>query len=342
MLTESIHQLIKRENLTLEESQMAAEEIILGKNIPQISAFMSLLRCKGETSEETLGIVTAFKKKMLTINMPYPVLDIVGTGGDYSNSINISTGAAILAASCGVKIVKHGGHSTTSQCGSADVLHALGVNIELTPEQIATCVEETNFGFCYAPFYHPAFKHVKDIRKQLGIMTIFNILAPLLNPASAEYLMIGIAQRELMDLIADVVLQLPIKRAFIFHCNGLDEITTIAPTHIIDVQNSCKKYDVIDPEIYGFRKGTLEDLRGGSAEYNAAQLMEIFSGESEIMTDTLVLNAAIAQYLYGSVSSIQEGIKQSKLAIESNKALATFKKFRNLSRSFLKGEKNDK
>ena len=331
MLKLCIEKLIRAESLTEEESRQAIIEVLETHNVPQSAAFMVLLQAKGATAAEVTGIIAAMHEKMTVVATPFPVLDIVGTGGDGANTVNISTGAALLTASCGVKVAKHGNRSVSSQCGSADVLEALGVNINLTAEQVSNSIEHNNFGFCYAPNFHPAMSKVKKIRKQLGVPTLFNLLGPLLNPARAEYLMIGVATVEQMKLMADILQYAPIKRAMIFHGSGLDEISCLGPVDIIEIMDGKKQSYTMHPKNYGFETSKLEDLRGGDSSTNASLLREAIDGKNPAIVDTLVLNAATALYIYGSVESISEGINQAKQSIDQGRPLALLDKLKGAS-----------
>lgn len=328
MLKKLIEKLIAKQDLTAKECALTIEEILREDHLysnEQIAAFLVLLRAKSETAEEILGIVTAMRAHMLKVNTAFPVLDIVGTGGDYANTINISIGASILAASCGVKVAKHGNRAVSSKCGSADVLETLGVKLALTPEKVTDCIGKIGIGFCFAPIFHPAFKKIKVIRKALGIPTCFNLLGPLLNPASAEYLIIGVFAQNLVDLISEVLLKLKITRALVFHGVGIDELSCIGTTQAIEIISGSKKYLIIDPQKLGFAKCRLEDLQGGDPQLNAQLLNQVFAGQPSAIADTLILNAAVALYIYGKTKSIAEAIPIIKENIANANAKKTLK-----------------
>jgi anthranilate phosphoribosyltransferase len=327
MLKGYIKKLINRENLTTKEAEAAIDIILSGADSHQVAAFLVLLRTKKETVDEILGVVKCMRKRMIALNTSLPVLDIVGTGGDGANTINISTGAAILAASCGVKIAKHGNRSVSSQCGSADVLEALGVNLNLSPTKIAQCIEKIGIGFCFAPNFHPAMKIIKDVRKNLGVPTCFNILGPLLNPAQAKYLLVGVFNYELMNLMAEVILNVGIKRAMVFHGNGLDELSCVGCTKVLEVTPSGIKPLILDPKVFGFAKCTVEDLRGKTAKENAEILLDVFKGKTGSIADTLVFNAAVALYTYGTVASVEQAIPRVRNSINDGKALKLLNDF---------------
>ena len=213
VLKQTIEKLIFREDLTKEESSLAIHEALGDANPFQTAAFLVLMRAKGETVEEIQGVIEAMRSLMVRVPLSCPVLDIVGTGGDGAHTLNISTASAILAASCGVEIAKHGNRSVSSLAGSADVLEAVGVDIHQTPEQIKRCIEEIGIGFMFAPDFHPALKDLKEIRKGLSVRTLFNIIGPLLNPAGAEHLMLGVFSEDLMEIAADLLLRLKSRRS---------------------------------------------------------------------------------------------------------------------------------
>jgi anthranilate phosphoribosyltransferase len=303
-----IEKLIEGMDLTTQESEAAIHEILKGANPHQTAAFLALLRAKGETAEELLGMAQAMQGFMIPVSLGYPVLDIVGTGGDKANTINISTGASILAASCGVKIAKHGSRSASSLCGSADVLEALGVRFSSTPEEVSQQIAEMGFAFLFAPHFHPAMKEIKQIRSGLGLRTAFNVLGPILNPAGAEYQLIGVSHPELLELVAAVLQRLGTKRSLVFHGCGLDELSCMGPAQVLDVTAEGIRKFTLDPEALGLKKCSLEDLQGGDAKENAQKLQRLLKGEEEGAADTLILNAAVAIHLYGLAPSIEEGI----------------------------------
>ena len=336
MLKKYIDKLITGKNLCREEAMRAAIEIFNEVNPCQASAFLVLMRAKGETPEEILGVVDAMRTNMVKLDLDFPVLDIVGTGGDGANTINVSTAAGILAASCGVKVAKHGNRSVSSKCGSADVLEALGVNIQCGPQKTAECLGKVGFGFCFAPLFHPVLAKLRGVRKELGIPTLFNILGPLLNPASAEYLMIGVFSEELADLLADVIAEFcnqsftminhqlstinHAKKALVFHSSGLDELSCSSPAAVIEVTPEGKKRYILDAVDYGFKRCKIEDLRGGAPEENAKILKDVFGGKQGAVADTIIFNAAVALRVYGKTKSINEAVGIVKGKIQNGEA----------------------
>ena len=312
MLKQYIQPLLCKKNLSAASIESAFKAIITGNNEAQIAAFLTLLKAKGETAEEITALVKTMQSMMRVCDTNYHVLDIVGTGGDGFNTVNISTGAALLAASCGVKIAKHGNRSVSSQSGSADLLEHLGINIDMPPSDILKCMDRTHFGFFYAPNFHPILGGLKLIRKNLALPTIFNLVGPLLNPAQAQFLMIGVADLSYLNIISEVLLQLGVKRALVFHCSGLDEICCVGPIHMIEINQSNAHQTLFDPMDYGFERCTIESLQGGSAEKNAAIIKSSLKGNPGAVSDTLILNAGLANYIYGLTHSIQDGITLAK------------------------------
>jgi anthranilate phosphoribosyltransferase len=222
--------------------------------------------------------------------------------------VNISTGSAILAASCGVKVAKHGNRSMSSRTGSADVLEALGINIQLTPKKISQSIDQIGIGFCYSPNFHPAMRTLRDFRKILNVPTTFNILGPLLNPANASHLILGVMDESLLSIMADVLIQAGNDRSMVVHSMGLDEISCVGPTKIIEVKQQEKIEWIIDPLQFGLQPCKIADLSGGNADVNALLLKDTFKGKRGPIADTLILNTAVALYIYGLYSSITDAL----------------------------------
>lgn len=303
-----IKKLLFKESLTFEESYNVAVELLTSATPAQSASVMSLLASKGETRDEVLGFIKALKEKSLSIPVSLPVLDIVGTGGDYSNTYNISTASSLLVAACGVPVIKHGNRAVSSNCGAADVLEELGYNINMDALQIVDVLTKDNFAFCFAPNFHPVLAHLRSIRKEIGIPTIFNLLGPLLNPANPEYMVIGVNSKAKTELFASIIQKLKVKRAMIVHGNGLDEISCLGITEAILIDNGQLSSMSINPADYGLKICTLDQLKGGVARDNAKMLVETLSGTNTGLTDTVVLNAAVALYVYRKVESIQGGV----------------------------------
>lgn len=328
MLKKAIEKLIDGRDLSHEECEGVIDEVIDKKNDSQMAAFLVLMRKDGETAEELYGIVKAMRKRMVPVSLNEPVLDIVGTGGDQSHSVNISTGSCLLAASCGVKIAKHGNRASSSKCGSADVLEAMGLKIELSPEKVVQAIDEIGIGFMFAPYYHPAFKEIAAVRKELGIRTLFNFIGPLLNPAKPPFHLLGVAKEELLDLLADVFLKLKTKRSILFHCQGMDELTPVGVCDVVEVTDGEKIRFELDPAKLGFKPCTKEDLEGGDPGINAKLLLEALGGKKGPIADTLILNAGMAIYVYGLAETIEEGIEKARKAQLEGKALEIIEKWK--------------
>lgn len=320
MLNELLEKLIEKKDLTQQESKTALEEILNNCDSPQTAAFLVLMRAKGETIEELTGVIQAMRSKMVPVNAGMPVLDIVGTGGDKSHTVNISTGSSILAASCGVKIAKHGNRSVSSLCGSADVLESLGIQIDLSAQQVAESIQNNGIGFMFAPNFHPAMMALRGIRKKLQVRTLFNLIGPLLNPAGAQHQMIGVFSEDLVELFAKLLQRLGTKRSLVFHGNGLDELSCIGPAKALEVTQEAIRPLVLDPRELGFAPCTVADLKGGNAEANAQLLLDAFEGKEGAIADTLAFNAGVAAQIYGIAKTYEEGIALAKKSLKEGAA----------------------
>ena len=322
ILKSSIEKLMRGENLESNVCQQALDEMLDPSINPlQIAAFLVLMRAKHETADELSAIVKALRDKMIVIPTQHAVLDIVGTGGDGLNTVNISTGSAILTASCGVKVAKHGNRSVSSLTGSADVLHTLGVNIQLTPDQISKSIDQIGIGFCYSPNFHPVTQALRHFRKELNVPTTFNILGPLLNPANAAHIVLGVLDETLLPIMADVLIQTGSDRSVVVHGMGLDEISCAGPVKIIEVHQQKKTEYLIDPLEFGLARCSIPDLRGGDANVNAQLLLNTFKGKRGPIADTFLLNTAVALYIYGLYPSIAEALSHASDNLYSGAAL---------------------
>jgi anthranilate phosphoribosyltransferase len=332
MIRESIEKLIRQENLDSEICQEIMERFINQPfSLVHASAFLVLLRAKKETAEELAGFLRALKQKTIPLHFPFKVLDMVGTGGDRAHTVNISTGSAILAASNGVKIVKHGNRAVSSLAGSADVLEALGVNIYLAREKMSACVDLLGIGFCFSPNFNPIMRLFAPLRQSLSVATCFNLLGPLLNPASPEHILLGVFEKDLLSLMAETLQKMGTARSMVVHGCTLDEISCVGKTLMLEVSSENIQEMILDPEVLGFSLCTLDDLRGGDAWLNAARLQEVFEKGAKTkhkgLSDTLILNAAVASVLYGKHGSIEEAVLASRENMYDGSAYRLLKKW---------------
>jgi len=312
-------------DLTPTQCDALVDTIISGENQQEVATMLMRLHEKGETALELQAFVQAMKKHMIAVPYDGDLLDIVGTGGDNANTVNISTAASLLAACCGAKVVKHGNRSVSSQCGSADLLEALGFHLDSTPTQVLEDLSRTGFAFCFSPNFHPAMKAVKAVRKALGFRTIFNLLGPLLNPANANCYVMGVFSEKYLELFADTLIQLKVKHAMVVHSNGLDELTLLGPSEVVEVKNGKKKKYTLDPKRFGFSYCQLADIQGGDASYNAVLIEKALSGEAGPIADTIILNAAAGLYVAGLASTIELGIEIARSQLQSGKTLQSFR-----------------
>jgi len=331
MLKNYIKRIVERKNLSREEAGLAMDTIMKGEATPsQIAAFITALRMKGETADEITGLAEKMREHAINI---YPkqknLVDTCGTGGDLSGTFNISTVAALVAAGAGVPIAKHGNRSVSSHCGSADVLEALGVKIDLEPKKVEACINEIGIGFIFAPNSHQAMKFAMPSRKEIGIRTVFNILGPLTNPAKASAQVLGVFHPSLTELMVKVLRNLGTKHALVIHgLDGLDEMSISGKTKISELKNGKIKTFELSPKDIGLAKGKKSDLLGGSANENAAIALGVLKGEEKgAKRNCVLLNAGAAIYVSGKANTIKEGIKLAAEAIDSG---AAYKKLEEL------------
>lgn len=328
MLKPFLLQLINRESLTIAQCHEAIDILLTEAAPEQITAFLVLLYAKPMTAAELYGLVMAMRRYMLVVSVKQPVLDIVGTGGDGLKTVNISTAASIVAAACGVKVAKHGNRSVSSACGSADFLEACGIPVEMTPNQVSRSIDEIGIGFCFAPVFHPAMAKLKPIRNALKIPTPFNLLGPLLNPARAQYYLLGTADPKNLVILAEVLFQLKITHGLVVHSAGLDELSLIAPTEAIEVTASGLTHLIIDPKDYGFKYSSLADITGDTAKVNVQRLLRVFVGEKSALADTIIFNAGTALWAADQASSIAEGIQLAQQALQYGAAYELLEKWK--------------
>ena len=328
--------LVDGKSMNTEEAAQVMEEIMTGVVTPaQFGAFVTALRLKGETVEEITGLAQIMRNHSLKVDIVDPVTDVVGTGGDGCNTFNISTTTALVAAGAGLKIAKHGNRAASSACGAADVLEALGVKIDLTPEQVKQCLNEVGIGFMFAASFHPAMKYAGPPRREIGIRTVFNILGPLTNPASAETYLLGVADGSLVETMAKVLQSLGCKHALVVHGDdGLDEITLTANTRVCEVTGGEIKNYEISPEGLGFSKTGMDSLKGGTAKENAALLKDILNGKQGPQRDIVLMNAAAALVAGKRTRTLREGVETAAESIDSGKAMEKLESLINLTSSF--------
>jgi anthranilate phosphoribosyltransferase len=308
--------------LAREEAANAFDRMMSGEATPsQMGGLLMGLRIRGETVDEITGAVTTMRAKMTKVAAPPDAIDVVGTGGDASGSYNISTCAAFIVAGAGIPVAKHGNRALSSRSGAADVLGALGVKIDLRPDEITRCIYEAGIGFMFAPAHHPAMKHVGPTRVELGTRTIFNLLGPLSNPAGVKRQMVGVFSRQWVEPLANVLKNLGSERAFVVHgSDGLDEITTSGSTAVASLENGKVTTFEIRPEDVGLKVARPEELRGADAETNAKALTEVLKGKKGAFRDVALLNAAAAIVVAGKAKDMKEGIAIANKSLDSGEA----------------------
>jgi anthranilate phosphoribosyltransferase len=310
------------ESLSRDEAAHAFDKMMSGEATPaQMGGLLMGLRIRGETVDEITGAVTTMRAKMLRVDAPKDAIDVVGTGGDAAGSYNISTCAAFIVAGAGVPVAKHGNRALSSRSGAADVLGALGVKLDLTPEQIGQCVREAGIGFMFAPAHHPAMKHVGPARVELGTRTIFNLLGPLSNPAGVKRQMVGVFARPWIEPLAHVLGALGCERAWVVHgSDGLDEITTSGPTYVASLEGGKVTTFEVTPEDAGLKRAATADLKGADAAHNAEALRGVLDGKPSPFRDVAILNAAAALVVAGKAKNIKEGAALAAKSVDSGEA----------------------
>lgn len=336
MIKEAIIKLTNKENLSFETAETVMNEIMDGKASPvQLAAYLVALSMKSENIDEITGSAKSMRSHAEKLENDMDLLEIVGTGGDKSNSFNISTASALVLAAADVPIAKHGNRAASSKCGSADVLEALGINITVTPEESKKILDEVGICFLFAQKYHIAMKHVAPVRRELSIRTIFNILGPLSNPAGANMQLMGIYDESLVEKLAEVLVRLGVKKCMVVHgTDGLDEISLSASTKVCEIRNGKTKNYILNPEDYGFKLCKKEDLVGGDPEENAAILRSIFEGEKGPRRDAVVINSAAALYIAKDNLTFADAIKEIENLLNSGKVLKKLNQFVTVSNKY--------
>lgn len=348
MIKKAIARVVERQDLSEGEMIEVMDQIMSGGATPaQIGAFITALRMKGETVAEITGAARVMRERATPIRVgrglvdidrddinidQETILDVVGTGGDGTNTFNISTTVAFVVSACGVKVAKHGNRSVSSSCGSADVLEALGVNLDVTPEVVEHCIGEIGLGFLFAPALHGAMKFAIGPRKEIGIRTIFNILGPLTNPAKADCQVMGVYREELVEPLAHVLHNLGCRRGFVVHgSDGMDEITLTGETTVATVSAAGVSLGRIAPEQFGLERCAMTSLKGGDAKANAAIVRSVLAGEAGPKRQVVLLNAAYALVAAGRAAIPAEGLKLAGEAVDSGRALTQVEKLAQLT-----------
>ncbi len=322
MIRDAIIKLASGHSLSQSEASEAMREIMSGQATPaQIASFLTALRLKGETVDEISGLALVMRENVIPVETTYPVVDTCGTGGAESDTINISTAAAIVVAAAGVPVAKHGNRAMSSQTGSADVLEALGVRVDLGPIAAKRCLDEVGIAFLFAQIYHPAMRHAALPRREIGFRTVFNILGPLTNPARARHQVIGTGNAALVPKLAEVLVRLGTSRSLVVcGVDGTDEMSISSPTDIIEIQNGATRAYQVTPEDVGLRTADAAAIVGGPPAVNATAVKAVFAGETGARRDVVVLNAAAALYAFGSVDSLRNGVERAARAIDDGSA----------------------
>jgi anthranilate phosphoribosyltransferase len=315
-----LEKLMRRETLSVDEAADAMGAIMSGDATPaQIGALLVGLTMKGERPAEIVGLATTMRANAVHLSKRFDdVFDTCGTGGDRSGTFNISSAAALVAAAAGLRVAKHGNRSVSSQCGSADVYEALGVNIAAAPGVVEHCLEQVGIAFFFAPTFHPSMRHAAPVRRELGVRTAFNLLGPLTNPAGTTRQLVGVPHTELTELIARSLLMLGSDRAWVVHgADGIDEMSTTGHTKVSECRNGAVSTFYVHPADFGIPKADARDLQGGDAAANASILREIFAGQKGPRRDVVLLNAGAALFIAGKAASVREGIERAGHAIDS-------------------------
>ncbi|MHC4632400.1 MAG: anthranilate phosphoribosyltransferase [Planctomycetota bacterium] len=333
-ITEYIEPLLRRESLSFEQATSLLDIIFEGQvSEVQIAAFLTAMRAKKATASELAGLAKSLRSHAVAVKVDVDnLVDTCGTGGGAIKTLNISTAAAIVAAGAGVYVAKHGNRGITSKCGSADVLEELGVKIDAFAETVAECIRQAHIGFMFAPMFHPAMKYVQPIRKALGFRTVFNILGPLANPANATAQVMGVADENLMQIVAEALKLLGIRYAMVVHGDGMDEISTLTTTKILELKEGQIASKELNPEDFGIALASIEELKVTDAKTSAKALRDILSGkEAGPRKDIVILNAAAAIIAGGLADDFASAIKSAETSVSDGRALASLEKLIEIS-----------
>lgn len=327
-------QLVEKENLSQQETELFFKQVLSGEVEPALlGSVLTALKIKGETPAEIAGAAVAIRGAAIPFpETNYSVADCVGTGGDGANTINISTTAAILSAACGLKMAKHGNRSVSSMSGSADLLEAFGVNLTMSPKTASHCLDKANLCFLFAPAYHSGFKHAGPVRKAMGIRTIFNILGPLVNPAAPQIMLLGVYTPELLLPIAQALQLTGVKRAFVVHGSGLDEIALHGETQVVEIKDGELIERTITPQDFGLKSYSLDDIKGGTPQENADIIKAILSGQGqEAHNAAVIINCAALLYLHDKADNLKAAAQLANEVLQSGKGLETLEQLVSLS-----------
>ena len=333
MIQEAISSVVSGQNLSADAAAQVMEEIMTGEATPaQFGAFVTALRLKGETPDEIAGMARVMREKALRVESDGDLVDTCGTGGDGSHTINVSTISAFVTAGAGLRVAKHGNRAITSACGSADVMEAAGVKVDLGPEGVERCIREVGIGFMFAPTFHPAMRYAGPPRREIGIRTVFNILGPLTNPAGARSQVLGVADGSLGEKMAMVLQRLGCNHALVVHGeDGLDEISITGPSQIWELKDGSIFNFTVTPEDLGLSSASAGDVQGSSIEDNLAAMNRVLSGEKGPARDIVLLNASAALAAGSAVNNLKQGIMAASESIDSGKAMAKLRALAELS-----------
>lgn len=337
-MTTILNDLVEGQHLTQQQTHQFFSDMIIGNIAPELlAAVLTALKIKGETPAEIAGAAVAIRNGAKRFpeqenNVVDQITDCVGTGGDGANTINISTTAAILAATCGIKMAKHGNRSVSSMSGSADLLEAFGVNLMMSPQVAHHCLEQTNLCFLFAPAYHTGFKYAAPVRKAMGVRTLFNILGPLVNPAQPKVMLLGVYTPELLQPMAEALLLTGVKRAWVVHGSGLDEIALHGETQVVEINEGKLIERTVSPQDFSIENASLDDIKGGTPQENAEIIKAILSGEGKTAhNNAVIINCAALLYLHNKADNLSDAAHIARTVLASGKGLQTLEQLVELS-----------